>query len=508
MNKYIYAVISAVLMALTITFDKLWWLALVGLVPYFYCLIKNEFTLKTSFKYGLVFGGIYYFIVLHWIISMYPLDRYGLTNGQSLVALILGWIFLSFYEGLWLSLIPVAFTKLKNNNPWIDSILLGFLWVLVEWGQQQGVLGFSWGILSMSQVDFTSMIQIASVFGALSITFIIVLVNGLFANSILHIKNKKVSKLLICSLAFILIGNITFGIYKLNKEIKGEEIKVGVVQGNISSNEKWETTSLDSHLKTYLELSYGLVKNEGEVDYIVWPETAIPITLFKRNAILDRYKELSHKTGANLIVGAYHEEEENSYNSVYNIEPSGEVSKPYSKRQLVPFGEFLPFEKFITKTMPFLSKINMFEDAITPGKEAITLKTSKGEVGSIICFESIFPSLSRELVSNGAEMLVVVTNDSWFKDSKGIYQHLKQSLLRAVENNRYLVRAANTGVSVVIDSKGRVLDGIDALETGYIVSDAKLITDNSLYNDLGDIIVVFASIFIFFRYIRKKLYHK
>lgn len=507
MNKYIYAVLSAILMALTITFDELWFIALIGLVPYFYCLIKNKLTSKEAFKYGLVFGTSYYFIVLHWIMSMYPLDRYGLSKWQSIVALITGWILLSLYEGLWLSLIAIVFIKLRGSNVWFNSILLGFLWVFVEWGQQQGSLGFSWAILSISQVKFTPMIQIASVFGALAITFIVVIVNALIGTALVYKNDKKVVKTSVIIASIILICNITFGLYRLGKDMGGEKAKVGIIQGNISSYEKWNSDSLNNHLKTYLDLSYNLVMNEGKVEFIVWPETAIPVTLFKKQYVLDKYIELAKKTESNLIVGAYHEKDGKSYNSVYNISPNGVISEPYSKRQLVPFGEFLPFQKLVLRTMPFLANVNMFENSITSGKEAITLKTSRGKVGSIICFESIFPPLSSDLVRNGAKLLVLVSNDSWFKDSKGVYQHLNQAVLRAVENNRYLVRAANTGISVVIDSKGRILKSIGALEQGYIMSDVVLIEENTLYSTLGDIIILFAFNFIFCLYIRKKVYH-
>ncbi|MGL5151445.1 MAG: apolipoprotein N-acyltransferase [Clostridium sp.] len=501
--KYLLTIISAVVMALTLTFDKLWIIALIGLVPYFYVLYSNKLSIKDCFKIGLTFGFTYYFVLLHWILSMHPLDRYGFEGITSIIILLVGWIFLSLYEGLWLAIIPVIFNKVRYSNR-INIVILASLWIIVEWAQQIGSLGFSWGRLAISQVGAQLMIQSASLFGSLFISFILVVVNSLICYGIIYKRKSVVLKRIITVIILILTVNMGFGFIWFNRDENENSRRIAIIQGNISSNDKWNSSSLNKHLNTYLGLSYQAYNNE-QLDYIVWPETAIPVTLLENEHVLNKYKELARNTNSTLIVGAYHEESEQSYNSIYAISKDGEVSEPYSKRQLVPFGEFLPFENILSKVMPFLKDINMFGEGITPGERANVLTTPKGKIGGLICFESIFPRLTRDLTKEGAELIVIGTNDSWFKDSRGVYEHLKQSVLRAVESNRYVVRAANTGVSATINNKGVVTEGIEALQQGYLVSDVKLISNNTLYTYVGDIIVFIASIFLLVIYIRKRL---
>ncbi|MEG1457607.1 MAG: apolipoprotein N-acyltransferase, partial [Bacilli bacterium] len=177
---------------------------------------------------------------------------------------------------------------------------------------------------------------------------------------------------------------------------------------------------------------------------------------------------------------------------------------PYSKRHLVPFGEYIPFKKSLEKIIPSMKDFQLMGE-LDPGDGFYLQKTEHGKIGGIICFESIFPSIVRGSVNEGAELIILVSNDSWFKDSSAVYQHHKQAIMRAVENNRYIVRAANTGISSFIDNKGRVIEETELLKEEVVNSKVSMISDRSIYSVVGDIIVLFGVLWIGIIYVRKKL---
>lgn len=507
MNIYLLAIISGILMALSMSFDFLWSLAWIGLVPLFYVLLKNTLSFKQSFKVGLTYGFTFYIILLHWLFELYPLDNFGFTKVQAVVVLTLGWIFISLYEALWLSLIPIVFSKFKQS-PLINIFLLCSLWIIIEWAQQLGSFGFSWGRLAVSQVSVPLLIQSSSLLGSLFISAFIIFINISFVYLIIYRKNLlKIKQVIICLISIVSL-NAIYSLYNLNKDSNGEKITYSIVQGNISSSDKWNSNSLDSMLTKYLDLTYKSIddanKLYNDIDFIIWPETAIPVTLYENQRILNAYKKVSSDSGADFLLGAFHEENDLSYNAIYNFSPNGEVSDPYFKRHLVPFGEYLPFANTISKLIPTLNNMNLFSDSLTPGDEVNILNSSRGNIGGLICFESIFPDITRYTTMSGSNILFLVTNDSWFKDSIAIKQHLKQAALRAVESNRYVLRAANTGISAVINNKGTILETIAPLKDGYIIGEGELINQNSIYLYLGDIIVFISFCFILTLYKKKK----
>ena len=161
----------------------------------------------------------------------------------------------------------------------------------------------------------------------------------------------------------------------------------------------------------------------------------------------------------------------------------------YAKRRLVPFGEFVPMRDFICAVFPFLDEIAMLESDITAGNDSALFETEYGKVGSLICFDSIYEELARDSVRDGAQLLCISTNDSWFGDSAALYQHNAQAILRSIETGRYTVRAANTGVSSIITNKGEIVDMMPPLTRGYALGTVEFIRKNTLYTNVGNILV-------------------
>ena len=160
----------------------------------------------------------------------------------------------------------------------------------------------------------------------------------------------------------------------------------------------------------------------------------------------------------------------------------------YTKRQLVPFGEYMPYQKTLSKIFPFLTELNIVEDDYVSGNSTAIMDAAGGKIGNIICFESIYPYLARKSVLDGAELMVEVTNDSWLKDSPAIKQHLAHGIFRSIENGRYLIRSANSGISAVIDPCGRVVSQLDVNEQGVICESVYFCNQQTLYTKMGGIL--------------------
>lgn len=495
---YVLALVSGIITGLAFSFDNLSLVIWVGFIPLIIAIHRSTKNYKTYFKIALTFGVSYYLIILHWIFNLYPLDWMDINKRDSILILTIGWILISLIEGLVIATILGVYSFIKSKNLLVNVISLSFLWVIIEWSQGIGQLGFPWGRLAVSQANILPVVQSVSLFGSLFIGFIIILVNGMVANSLLNYKQsrKVINKYLLIACGVFLI-NLLFGICNINKNTNDKEVPITLVQGNIPTAQKWKTGDSKEHFRIYKSLSEEALEN-GKSKILFWPETAIPMNLTYSQWLKEEYIDMAINNNITFITGAFHSEknEGKDYNSIYFINESGEIGQQYLKRQLVPFGEILPFKEAIYKILPILEEANLFNGDLAQGSEAVIYKSTYGNIGSVICFESIFPKLVREAVNNGAEIIFVATNDSWFRDSRAVYQHNYNSVLRAIEANRYVVRAANTGISSVIDNKGNIIESIEPLARGYINTNVKFINNKTLYMILGDILVVFAFIWL------------
>ena len=242
-------------------------------------------------------------------------------------------------------------------------------------------------------------------------------------------------------------------------------------------------------MEVYGDLSREAAAEGAEI--IVWPETCIPANIDRSASVYRYVTELAEECGVPILCGLFTQVEEGSpadYNSIVVALPDGTIHDTvYNKRNPVPFGEFVPFRKLVMTLVPPLAEINTLDEDIPAGEDSVVFVLEEGNVGSLICFDSIYERNALESIANGARLLAVSTNDSWFRDSRGVWMHHAQSQLRAIETGRYVVRSANTGVSSVINAKGEVLESLDALKTGYVLEEVRLSDRVTVYSVIGDV---------------------
>jgi apolipoprotein N-acyltransferase len=264
----------------------------------------------------------------------------------------------------------------------------------------------------------------------------------------------------------------------------GEPVRVGLVQGNVDQAEKWDLARASNIFSNYLRLSSRAI--EQNVDVVIWPESSTPFRFDEDPGAADRVRELAREARVPILLGSDEIEQNGQtryYNSAFLIQSDGSTGGVYRKLHLVPFGEYVPLRRVFFFAAPLVEAVGDF----SPGDAAVLLPIDGHLVSTAICYEIVYPDLVRRFVEGGSELLVTITNDAWFGRTSAPYQHFSQAAMRAIENGRYLVRSANTGISGVVDPYGRVLSRSDLFEQTVMVTEARYLRSSTVYRRTGDV---------------------
>ena len=494
----IYIFISGIALGVSVAFSQVGFLAYFAMIPLALAIYKKirdgaYKKKKSAYFDGFIFFIGYYLVCFHFLIYFYPLDFAGMSHLASAVVVGFAWIGLSLlqtvfaaFNVLWIYLFSK--TSVYKKYPLLIAPFAASLWAVLEWTQTLTWAGVPWGRIALSQANYTVALQTSSFFGSYFVSFIIVLINFLFAYALFEkSKIRFCSAAALCvALANILIGTVAFYIPTNNAE---KRITMAAVQGNQNSH---EGVDFDRIFNVYSTYSESAARDGAEV--IVWPETALPCRVLENDSICIYLSALSKRIGATLAVGFFTDNEDGKeVNSMGVFYPDGKYDlNAYSKQRPVPFGEFVPMRDIIEFLVPPLASINVLSSDLTPGERCELFSSASGggvKIGTLICFDSIYEELAYGSVREGAEVIVVPTNDSWFYDSRGIYMHLYQAKIRAIETGRYIVRAGNTGISAVISDKGVIEETVDVFKEGYIVREVYTSNHRTLYSYIGNTFV-------------------
>ena len=496
-RKWLILPLGGILFALTVIFPQIGsfeWIALIPALLAILTLIPNP-TVKYRRLYGLglVFFWPFYAVNFHWFFYMYPLDFAGMSRPASAVVVTVAWIGLSLFQALGAALLFPLFGlavrgRWLSRYPILHPVLMAALWTALEWWwAHSGWSGVPWARLAIGQAETVLHLQSAAIFGSYFVTFLMVAVNGLLAYLLLHPSKRTVCAALALGLFF---GNMGFGIIRMaSMKDTGTPIRAAAIQGNKGSLENWSGGSMDAVMEVYGDLTRKAVAEGAEI--IVWPETCIPANIDRHAWVYDYVTGLSRECGVPILCGLFTRVEEGSetdYNSIVVALPDGTIhGTVYNKRNPVPFGEFVPLRNLVMTLVPPLAEINTLAEDIPAGEDSVVFDLEVGQVGSLICFDSIYERNAMDSLQNGAQLLAVSTNDSWFTDSRGVWMHHAQSQLRAIETGRYVVRSANTGVSSIINDRGEVLETLAPLKTGYVLEEVILSERVTVYSVIGNL---------------------
>jgi apolipoprotein N-acyltransferase len=487
------AVLSGLL--LTCAFPKIgWdWLAWFALVPLLAAI--SNLSIRQSFRIGFITGLVHYLSLLYWVVPV--MRTYGyLPLYLSIVILLLFTAVLALFPAVF----SMALTAI-GISPLRCLITMPLLWVALEYIRTFIFTGFPWELLGHSQYLRHHLIQISDLFGAYGVSFLIAVGNTAIFLVIMHIgrktwHSKRISRPLMLGASALFVTGFLFtwiyGAWRIQATDRlmaaAPTARVAVIQGNIDQAVKWDPVFQDTTIKTYNRLS--LAEKSEKPDLIVWPESATPFFLFYDRRPTKKVLAGIEQANIDFLIGSPSFERQSKreiyYNSAYLVSPAEKKISKYDKAHLVPYGEYVPFKKWL----PFLGKLVAQVGDFRPGDPGKTLLWHKNALGVQICYEIIFPGLSRAMVKNNAVLLINITNDAWFGKTSGPYQHFSMTIFRAVENRRALARAANTGISGFIDPVGRILASTPLLEEAALTRSLPLIRNKTVYTRYGDILAL------------------
>jgi apolipoprotein N-acyltransferase len=392
-------------------------------------------------------------------------------------------LYQSIYIGLVAVLVGSSVRRLGVRGVWLTPVF----WVAAEWLRGTLFGGFPWVPLGSSQVTVLPVAQLASLAGVSGISFLIVLVGTAAAAVALTRRRGHLAGA--AGVAWLLVLVSLAGARRVANQsltASGTPMRVGLVQGNIPQDQKWDDRYRDAIITRYVGLSRNVIANGAQV--VVWPEASTPFFLNREGALSAPIRNLASGSRTPFVIGTDEAEGDAIFNAASVIKADGQPGPVYKKIHLVPFGEFVPLKRVLFFIGPLVQAVSDF----TPGTDATVLDLGNGlRAGVSICYESTYPSLTRAFVNNGANLLVVITNDAWFGNSSAAYQHYEMGVMRAIENGRYLVRAANTGITAAVDPYGRVLTRAEMFDALSVTADVRLInsTDGrTIYTRTGDLV--------------------
>jgi apolipoprotein N-acyltransferase len=485
------------------------WFALVPLMA-----ALRNCSLLDSLRWGYLFGITHFITLIYWIIPC--LKTYGMIPLYlSLIVLIL--------FAAYLALFIAGFAAAVN---WVckDAKLLIFIapafWVAIEYARAHLFTGFPWELLGYSQFRILPLIQVADALGVYGVSFLVVMGNISVFLIYLSLSgrswkgNMLEKKQIVISLScffIILTGVWGYGVWRMGIIEKAVAVspskRVSVIQGNISQQMKWDPAFQTATIDRYIALS----RKEAETDphLIVWPETAMPFYFGYNLPLTSRVLRGIQPTQTDYIIsspGFDRKEDRVEYRNRAFILKAGQrnIADTYDKAHLVPFGEYVPLKKWL----PFLGKLVAQVGDFSAGEKGANLKWGEHRIGMLICYELIFPYLSREATRNRADFLVNITNDAWYGRTSAPFQHFSMAVFRAVENRRALARAANTGISGFVDPTGKIMAASPIFEKAALTAEIPLMHVATLYSRFGDwfslicVIIFLATVILRFFYKR------
>jgi apolipoprotein N-acyltransferase len=445
-----------------------------------------------GFVLGYVCGILWFAGTCYWIFD--TMHRYGgLPVPAAALALILFCMYVGLYHGVFglLLALVVGYTpKHAGSGASIRRGLVAvpFLWVTVELARTR-ITGFPWELLGYSQTGNFALTRIATLVGVYGLSFEIVLVNSVFAAAFLAPKQRRKWLLTAaCAVAFILQA----GRFVAPPAVATDHMallvqpNIPILEGSLWTREYFQDTLRDL---TALSLHPAGEKADQHYDLIVWPESPAPFytddPLF-RDAVssLARQSRTGVVTGSIGITPMMHGGGQSSqiFNSAVLVSSQGDWVGRYDKVHLVPFGEYLPFPKLFAFAGGLTKEVGEFQQGATHSP----LDAASARLGTFICYESIFPDEVREGPREGAQVLLNISNDGWYGDSGAWKQHLQQTEMRAIENDRWLLAGANTGKTASIDPYGRIVATIPRKVRAALGAPYALISGTTFYTRHGD----------------------
>ena len=483
LKDILVCLLSAILLVLSLPNINLEFFAWFAFVPFFFAL-DGKGPLG-SFGCGFLTGFASFLGALYWIIvAVHTYGYIPLVPSGLILLLLVG--YLSLFYGVFALVHRFLRQRLGSHQA---VFLAPFVWVSLEYLRSFFLTGFPWAMVGHTQYLNLAFVQMADLTGVYGLSFVILLINAtvyliLREGSLRRFPYRAGAMTVIVLLASLIYGYTR--IHAIDRKVSQQPVlKVAVTQGNIDQSIKWDESFQKQTLKIYERLSLRVAQERP--DLIIWPETATPFFFQDAKEYQPLVLNIPRETGAYVLFGSpsytVKGQKVSHYNSTYLISPGGEIVGKYDKIHLVPFGEYVPLKDLLF----FMGSLGEGIGDFKSGKEATLLSLPQARFGVVICFEIIFPDLCRQLVRRGADFLVTLTNDAWFRRTSAPYQHMAIATFRAVENRVFIARAANTGISGFIDPKGKIMNHGGIFTEDALNGTIRRMNEKTFYTLYGDV---------------------
>ncbi len=428
-------------------------------------------------------GLVYFAGTVYWTSSVL-----AVFGGMPMALAVLAMLLLAAYLAIFPAVTAMVLAVLIARAGRAALFFAPAAWVATEYLRGALFGGFPWVPLGNSQVTVLAVAQLASVAGVYGLSALVALVNAAIAFALLSSGRSRV--IAAVSTATLLVGLAVWGSWRVadgSLTREGTPIRIGLIQGNVAQRDKLAPTpEIERRVfTTYLAMTRDAVRRGAE--YVIWPESSTPFTFGHDAAGEVALRNLAREVGVPILFGSDQivaNPELRMYNAAFLLGPDGETQAVYRKIHLVPFGEFFPLQDWLTFAAPLVRRFLPF----TPGDSVVMLPVNGHPTSTAICYEVVFPSLMRDAVLQGSQLLTTVTNDGWYGTSSAPYQHFEMASMRAIEQGRYLARSANTGISGIVDPYGRIVQASAIFEQVGLVAEARLLTSRTVYSQIGDVV--------------------
>lgn len=432
---------------------------------------------------GAAAGLVHYLGTIYWTGAV--VETFGGLPGivAWLCAALLA-LYMAAYTALACGLIGVTVRRLGAAG----LVIAPIAWVAAEFARGHVLGGFPWIPLGSAVVTLVPVAQLASLTGVYGLSFFLVTLGTLVA---LALATEGRTRVAAAASAFVLLtavsvwGSLRVADARLTME--GTPLTVGLIQPNISQDDKWNRAMVGEIGRRFTALTRRAVASGAQA--VLWPESSTPYLFNEDPVQAEAVRALVRESGVPLLFGTDEVERgrpDKYYNSAFVLDPTGAVAAVYRKMQLVPFGEFVPLKQLLFFVAPLVEAVSEF----TPGDRVTMLPINGHMASTAICYEVVYPHLIRRAVLEGAELLTTITNDAWYGHSSAPYQHFELASMRAIEQGRYLARAANTGISGIIDPYGRPVVATRVFEEAVVTAEIRFLQSRTLYATIGDAVAI------------------
>ncbi|HTY55211.1 MAG TPA: apolipoprotein N-acyltransferase [Candidatus Binataceae bacterium] len=481
-------------LALALAFPKvdLNLMAWVAFIPLLYAV--NDLRLKSVFGYAWLQGLVFNLASLYWVV----ITLHNFTS-VSLVVAVMPCFLLSAVLALDVaaSFLVGEYVARRLRIPLFVSMPIA--WTAFEWIRTYVPIGFPWNLLGYAAYRNLALIQFSEFTGVYGVSALIMFFNTVVFSVLLARRPRRNEMWGLSVLTAMMIAAVVFGTIRIetieNRPVAGS-LKVAMVQANIAQSVKWNPQALPTNFQIYSEQSEAAARQH--VDLIIWPEAAAtfffqpddryPVSLAEDAEYRARLLALARQTGDPILFGAPALELDHrpiaTFNRAYLVSGQGQVLSHYDKMQLVPFGEYVPMSAVLSY---FVDRIVVGFGQFVPGREHTVFDVKGVKLAVLICYESVFPDLTRNAVAAGADILVNITNDAWYGDSSAPYQLLAMSAMRSVETHTPMIRVANTGISTVITPTGAITARTELFTRETEIETVKWSVGRTVYTMVGDV---------------------